>query len=172
MTRSTLPHISHEPYPASAYDPYLCLKPSPILWAILAFLLRPFVIFVASITNKADRTGLLHTVYADAHWALIQAGAALPAALVAIAYMRRTPEAGQFVRWCWKHGRTLILSSVLLNIITIAWPVVAASKLHLTGIATTEIGLCVLAAYYLIRSRRVKDAFADFPSSPVSSTKD
>jgi len=85
--------------------------------------------------------------------------------LVAIAYMRRTPDAGRFVRWCWKQGRELILVSIALNILTIAWPALVTNA-KFTGVTFTEVGLCVLSAYYLFRSPRIADAFADFPPPP------
>lgn len=149
-------------YPASAYDDQLVLRPPIGVWLTLVFLLRPLIVLVASVTNKADRVGLLNLIYPDRQWAVAHALAALPAIAVAIAYSRRDAKASAAVRWIWGHGRALLVTSLGINVLFLAYPVLTHPG-RLATSAMIQITVCALLAYYLFRSRRVADAFADFP---------
>lgn len=152
-------------YPASAYDDQFILRPPVGMWVTIAFLLRPVVVLVASVTNKADRVGLLNVVYPDRQWAVAHLIAALPGLAVALAYTRRAPNASTTVRWIWRHGRALLLTSLGLSVVFLAFPVLTAHA-RLGTSALIQASACGLLAYYLVRSPRVGDAFRDFPEAP------
>lgn len=160
----------HLNYPASAYDDQLVLRPPLGVWVTLVFLLRPIIVLVASVTNKVDRVGLLNLVYPDRQWAVAHALAALPAIAVAVAYTRRDPKASAGVRWLWQHGRALLMASLTLNVVFLLYPVLTEHARFATS-ALIQTTVCALLAYYLFRSPRVADAFADFPtSSPTTAS--
>lgn len=153
----------HLTYPASAYDDQLVLRPPLGMWVTLIFLLRPIIVLVASVTNKADRAGLLNLIYPDRQWAVAHALAALPAIAVAIAYTRRDPKAAAGIRWVWRHGRALLTASLALNVVFLLYPVLTEHA-RFANSALIQTTVCALLAYYLFRSPRVADAFADFPA--------
>lgn len=156
-------------YPASAYDDQLVLRPPLGVWVTLAFVLRPIIVLVASVTNKADRVGLLNLVYPDRQWAVAHALAALPAIAVAIAYTRRDAKAPAAIRWLWRHGRTLLTTSLAFNVLLLVYPVLTEHSRFATS-ALIQSTVCALLAYYLFRSTRVADSFADFPSASPQAT--
>ncbi len=153
-------------YPPSAYNDQLHLKIDLFTWAIVAFIMRPIVVFVASITQKkADRFALLNTFYPEPIWAYISVAAAIPAMLLVFAWWKRSPEAPPKVRWLWHRGRSLIAASLILNIVFLALPTWFLGQ-HFTAPIIAQIGLCAIALYYVFRSARVRDTFADFPDPP------
>lgn len=163
------PSTRRTDYPASAYDDQLVLRPPLGVWVTLAYLLRPIIVLVASVTNKADRVGLLNLVYPDRQWAVAHVLAALPAIAVALAYTRRDPSASTTVRWIWHHGRALLTASLALNVLFLLYPALTEHARLVTS-ALIQTTVCALLAYYLFRSPQVADAFADFPSPTPPAT--
>jgi len=152
-------------YPESAYDEYLCIKPPILMWIIIAFLFRPFIILIASITNKADRIGLLNTIYPDRSAAFLGAVASIPAIFLLIAWFRKQPGANILIRRFWHHGKALLISSLSLNLLILLWHEIESvnSIQNIGPITMVQFAFCVFSIYYLLRSQRLTDAFSDFP---------
>lgn len=93
----------------------------------------------------------------------------LPALLVLLAWWQRRPGAAAFWRRTWHSGRILLTVSLLLQFALLAhaqglelW-----ASYYLTQgerLAIVTLGLNLLLIYYLWRSPRVGDTFADFPA--------
>lgn len=146
-----------------AYDEYVCVTPGLLFWLTSAFILRPFIVLIASITDRANRFGLLDLLYPDHIWALLHTAAALPTLAVVIAYSRRLPRSGAAARWTWHHGLWLLLASLALNIAFLAVPWLQHDVKFTTQMGA-QIAGCAVLAYLLLRSRRVRASFADFPA--------
>ena len=157
-------------YPFSAYDKYLSLKPDLNMWLMFAFLLRPYVIFLLSITNRQDKMGLINLIYFDRFVMILAAIAAIPAVLVMYAFAKRKPEASDKVRWIWCRSGGFLLASVLLNLLIVLVPALMGLLHELGIIIWVELGISVLIIYYLFSNERVRDTFADFPD-PVAPDK-
>ncbi len=158
-------------YPFSAYDKYLCLKPDFSIWLVLAFLLRPYVVVVLSIANRADRLGLIKLVYSDHLAMTLAAIAAVPAIFVVYAFIKRAPDAPDKVQWIWQHGRELLLVSSLLNILVVFLPLLTGLARHVSTVGWAQLGISVYLTFYLFTERRVRDTFADFPQPAESDRK-
>jgi hypothetical protein len=92
--------------------------------------------------------------------------ASLPALAVVIAGLRRAPAGGQAVRTIWRYGRALLLGATTLDLglFFVFWYLHPA-LMNLWLITAAVLDVYILA--YLLRSQRVRDAFADFPE-PVT----
>lgn len=95
----------------------------------------------------------------------------LPALLVVLAWWQRRPQAKALWRWIWRHGRGLLTISLLLQFALLA----QAQGMDILGsyyltqgerLALVSLALDLLLVYYLWRSPRVADTFADFPTPP------
>lgn len=151
-------------YPFSAYDKkYLCLNMSTGMWLVLAFLLRPYVIMIMSLANRRDRMGLINMFYADRFGMVLGALAAVPALLLIYAWFKRKPDAPDRVRWLWRHGRVLLIASIVLNIVIVFVPVLLGKAAGIGYVGALQLALCAGILLYLLRSQRVEDTFADFP---------
>ncbi len=158
-------------YPFSAYDKYLCLKPDFSIWLVLAFLLRPYVVVLLSITNRRDTMGLINLVYSDRLAMILAAIAAIPAIFVVYAFIKRVPDAPDKVRRIWQHGRELLLGSSFLNILVVFLPLLTGLVRGVSMIGWAQFGVSVYIIYYLFTERRVRDTFADFPQPAESDRK-
>ena len=151
-------------YPFSAYDRNLCLKMSVGMWAVLAFLLRPYVIVMASITNKTDRIGIIDTFYPDKGFLAIGALTAIPAMVIIYAWIMRQKAVQGLPRKIWQRGREIMLGLLGLNVIALLGPAVSSGVRPTIGVVLQLAG-CAACLWYLSRSDRVADAFADYPDT-------
>lgn len=152
-------------YSPSSYDDHFCLKPPALLWLAVLYLSRAFVLLV--IFDLASVSGIPPEAVAMLRgtvsiYALIPSLAAAP---VLYALVRRAPSSTIPVRWIWSHGLVFLTLAALLD---------CAVSLSASGIiggdfADLQAGALVTAAFdiyflvYLVATRRVRDAFADFP---------
>jgi len=149
-------------YPFSAYDDNLCLRPGLALWAVLAFLLRPYVVVVVSLANRVDRMRVIDTFYPDRASMAISALLALPALLLVWAWIKRQRGQGGLAQRVWRHGRALLLGLASLNACAIVVAAVhAGTRPGLAAVA--QLAACALIVWYLMRSERVCDTFLDYP---------
>lgn len=149
-------------YPASAYDDNLCLKIGLGTWVVILFLIRPYVILVLSLANKADRMGLVYLFYPARAALPLAAAAALPTVLLLISWVKRKPGARASIRWIWQHGKVFLFISIFLNAGVALQPLLwDETKMNSTGWA--QLAACILIVIYLLTSERVKDTFKDFP---------
>jgi hypothetical protein len=149
-------------YPASAYDENLCIKISASLWLAILFLLKPYAVMLLSLANMAKHTELIYILYPNDATFALGAMAALPTALLFIAWTKRQPGSGMKIRWIWHHGRTFLIVSAVLNLAISVIPVFWIGR----GPELSDVAQAILAVYvilYLFRSERVRDTFRDFP---------
>jgi len=155
-------------YPLHAYDRHGSLKVSlPLLGVMLYAIRHLLIVFLAY--NPSPRLG--------SAFAFLQplaepwfVAADLPALLVLLAWWQRRPEAKRFWRQVWHSGRALLTTSLLLQFVLL----VHAQGLRLweayfltqgERLAIVTLGVNLLLVYYLWRSPRVGDTFADFPAA-------
>jgi hypothetical protein len=94
----------------------------------------------------------------------------LPALLVLLAWWQRRPGASALWRRIWRSGRVLLTASLLLQFALLihAQGLQLWESYYLTEgerLAMVSLVLNVLLVYYLWRSPRVGDTFADFPAA-------
>ena len=155
-------------YNFTDYDKYLSLKINFELWLIIAYFLRPLILKISTIQMgrgaKSDSvSGLKDLVYPGDFGFFLAILATLPVFLVIFAYMKRKPEAPDYIRTLWRHSGKLLVLTAVLNVVVVFVPFILnmAYRINLMGWGQLVIAACIIA--YLVTSRRVKDTFADFP---------
>jgi len=140
------------------------LRMSPMLFLVIAFLSRHilFVIFAGISNFLAKRRGVdLGDVSVLFSPALLLI-ATLPALAVFGAFVRRVPNAGNLPRWIWQHGAWLLGLAAILDLGFL--PALAFTGHIQFGELHIVTGLIdIYAIFFLARSPRVRDTFADFP---------
>jgi hypothetical protein len=153
-------------YSPASYDDNFCLKPPGLLWLAVLYLSRALVLLV--IYNVSSMSGVGPQTVAMLRgtvsiYALIPS---LVAAPVLYALLSRGPSSPKLVRWIWSHGRTILILATTLD---------CAVSIGSSGImggdaANVRAGLLLAVLFdlyflvYILATRRVRDAFADFPA--------
>lgn len=143
------------------------LKIPLILWAVMIYLSRHLglVLLGGLSTFMSSRMGVdvsgISSLYSGPLFML----ASIPALLVLIASLRRAARAGRVIRTLWRYGRWLLMAAALAELAILIIQVASAhthikfNELHLLAAI-----LDLYIVWYLLKSRRARDTFADFPA--------
>ncbi len=156
-------------YPPEDFDGNFALKPSPALVLLMFYAARHFL-FVLLAYNPSPRLGSAFG-FLQHYTTPISLLFGLPALLVILAWLRRMPKAESIWRVVWRRGKGLLSLSILSHFVFLAHsagPDILASYVlsDSARLVVVNLGVDVLALYYLWRSPRVSDVFADFPARP------
>lgn len=94
---------------------------------------------------------------------LILAG--LPALAVLVATIRRVPTAGRLPQWIWHQGRPLLTISALGEL-ALLMVYVLLERREFDSMLAAFAYVDLMIVFFLWRSRRVVDAFREFPRPP------
>jgi hypothetical protein len=151
-------------YAAWNFDDYFCLKPPAVLVAVIIYLCRSFVMLtIYMLASVKGATGDMGVLLQGGDHPSSLAITALPALLVLIALIRRSPNGGRIPRSIWKRGRALLATSALLEIGTAVFFLSTLTAGETPSLAVAFLFLDVYILLYLLLSTRVKDTFSDFP---------
>ncbi len=154
-------------YDLGSYDHNFCLKPPLMLWLEMLYLTRavliPFLSAVSSMGGAVEASSVTRGYFGFADFVC----AAL-AMIVLLAFLRRTPSASEFWRRIWSFGRILLAAAAMFDLSVSLYRFLQITE---TDTMRSELLLlaCTVDAYivvYLLRSRRIRDVFSDFPARP------
>ena len=154
-------------YNSSRYDDRFILKVSPLLWLVIFYSLRHFLLFLlVSLTKSADLIGQV----ADVVDPRLMVSDTL-ALLLPFAYLSRLGENPRpLFRRLWHSGKWLLVAATALN--TLLLPILLWEKIaEFDLLPLTLLELNVVIIIYLMRSTLVRDIFADFPAGVASAAK-
>lgn len=156
-------------YPPEDYDLNLAIKPTPLLITVMVYCCLPllFVILAYNPSPKLQAAFVPLQHYATP----LSLVCGLPAALVIMAWIKRLPNAWEGWRHIWRWGKWLLSVSLVSHFLLLFFQAHGSiwNSYALSGadrLLMVNMGLDVLALYYLWRVRRVSDVFADFPARP------
>ena len=152
-------------YELGSFDSNFCLKPPLMLWVVLLYLARafviPFISGVSSMGGSGDASAATRGYFSVEDF--VSSALAL---IVLVTYFRRTPTASELWRRLWGYGRIILAAAAVVDLGVSAFrfsQVAGSEQWH----AQLLLLACCVDAYilvYLFRSRRVRDVFNDFPS--------
>lgn len=155
-------------YDFKDYDKYCSLKINFELWLIIAYFLRPVILLISTIQMgrgpKSDSvSGLKDLVYPHDFGFFLAFLTMIPVALVIFAYMKRKPDAPDYIRILWRNGGKLLLLAAALNVVVVFVPFLIDMAYRINLIGWGQVAIAAYIIFYLMTSRRVRDTFADFP---------
>ena len=163
-------------YTFSDYDKYMSLKPDFEMWLIMVYFLRPFIMKISTIQMgrgaKSDSvSGLKDMVYPNDFGFFIAFLATVPVILLLFVYVKRKPGASQWVRKIWRHGKTLLIVTAVLNVAIIFVPFLLDLTHSINMLGWAQLAIALFIIFYLYTTKRVKDVFADFPKDDPETDK-
>ena len=154
------------PYSPDDFTQDGLLKVGPLLWLIIIYLSRHLLIVLIGRLSQflgsgqgVDTSGLA-ALYSTPEFMV----ASVPAGIVLVAHFRRISTAKPIFRALWRKGRWLlgIAASLDLLILVSHWSL-GALEANEFQIAAAFIDAYIMM--YLVRSKRTRDTFEDFPAS-------
>ncbi len=150
---------------------YNVIKVSSSLALSTIYLLKYFILLIAlPILLKfpgMDEAGKAVLPYieqfAKNHINLLLLFSSIPALFVFVAMFKRVPSTlSPFLRKVWQQGRNILLVSVVIDLVLLGIFLLTGFK-KLNEVLILIFYLDILVAWYLFKSKRVKDTFAEFP---------
>jgi len=154
-------------YSPSSYDDHFCVKPPALLWLAVLYLSRALLLLVIYIVSSISMSHA-NPQAVDMLRGTVSIYALIPslvAAPVLCALLTRGPSSPTLVRWIWSNGRTILSLAAILDCMVS----IGSSGIIGGDVVNLSPGLLVLALFdvyflvYILGTRRVRDAFADFP---------
>ncbi len=151
-------------YGFSEYDKYFSLKVCTELWIIILYLLRPYIVLIASMgASQGGSGGIRNILYPDDLSLTLAILATIPALLFVYAWSLRKPGAGTMVKKLWANGGKLLVAAAILDIAVVFTPLPGGIVSSIHALGWVQVVIAVIIIFYLLGSRRVRDTFADFP---------
>ena len=143
------------------YNEYNVLKIPSLLILLNLYLLKYIVIFILPMISKIAAVKM----FAHEQFTVILLLPALPALIVLVAMIQRVPKSRylRIIKRIWKIGRWLLLAGTVLEIIILCVYLLLDIK-QFGQILLIFLYLDVMAIIYLLKSHRVQDVFAEFPT--------
>ena len=156
-------------YNFSDYDKYFSLRINFELWLIIAWFMRPVILLISTKQMgrgpKSDSvSGLKDLVYPDDFGFFLAFVTIIPVVLVIFAYMKRKPDAPDYIRTLWRNCGKLLLLAAALNVVVVFVPFLFDMAYRINLIGWGQVAIAAYIIFYLMTSRRVRDTFADFPA--------
>jgi hypothetical protein len=154
-------------YSPEDFDEHLCLKPSVAMILAMMYAARHLVlIFLAYFPGMAGNTG---GAFIKDMLSPYLVATDLPALLLLLAWRFRVPDAGRFWRAIWRHGRALLMLTLLAQLVLLAamhWApllIEAAPRGRANVLVVTYALLHFFVLGYVLMADRLKAVFTDFP---------
>jgi len=141
------------------YNEYNVLKIPYLLIVLNIYLLKQFVIFLLPMISSIPFFKTL--AHEQFHIALLTFS--LPAVFVIMSMIRRVPSTKSVLLiWFWKNAKNLLLFSLIFDLLLVSLFIKFDIR-QFNGFNLMFIYLDVIFIIYLIRSKRIRDVFAEFP---------
>lgn len=156
-------------YNFSDYDKYFSLKINFELWLIIAWFMRPVILLISTKQMgrgpKSDSvSGLKDLVYPDDFGFFLSFVTIIPVVLVIFAYVKRKPDAPDYIRTLWRNCGKLLLLAAALNVVVVFVPFLLDMAYRINLLGWGQLAIAAYIIFYLMTSHRVRDTFADFPA--------
>lgn len=151
-------------YSFNDYDKYNSLKAPFVLFLLIAYSMRHGLLWLGvSTVSFSDAIELMNDFTDETYCAYFLCG--IQGVILLIALINRQPKAGKIIRWIWRNGKNLLASSLALHLIVSTTLAISNPMRHLSASQTMFFLFDVIGFIYLYRSQRMRDIFADFPST-------
>jgi hypothetical protein len=157
-------------YTPDNFDKHHYLKAPVGFYFLLLVLLRPYIIWIMSVANRANGTVLIEFMYPNKDDFIIGLTTGVGALVVGLFFSLRRDKAYDWLPRFWRLSQWLLLVSVVADMLLLFWVI----KNSHYGFKPQHAGvfLALLACGgYLFRSTRLRDFFADWPEDVLKGYK-
>lgn len=144
-------------YPINAYDDHGQLKLNKILWLVLIFNAKAWIVFIMAGVSRTQGGQLLELIYPLKDTLYIGMVLGSPALLLMWLSGQRNKK-NKVIHYLWQHGKKLLIAAYSIDFALQIYHLVLSEGAFYWVRALTLL-LTVWLGLYLVRSSRVKDVF-------------
>ncbi|OAN13919.1 hypothetical protein A3K86_12890 [Photobacterium jeanii] len=148
-------------YSLDAFDKHGLLKPSPMLWLVLAFSAKAWIVFVMAGSSREQGSQLLTLFYPIKETLYVGFVLGLPSILLTwLSGLRHRNN--HLINTIWRHGKLLLLVAYISDCLLQTYHLITTQGVFSWSNGVMMV-LTIWLTMYLLRSTRVKNTFADKP---------
>ncbi|MCG3862459.1 MULTISPECIES: DUF2919 domain-containing protein [unclassified Photobacterium] len=146
-------------YPIDAYDQHGQLKINTMLWFVLLFNAKAWLVFIMAGVSRTQGGELLELIYPIRDVLYIGMAIGSPAIFLMWLSGQRNKN-NKLIHFLWRQGKRVLLAVYSFDFIMQIYHLVISHG-EFSWIRATTLLLTAWLGLYLLRSSRVKDIFAD-----------
>lgn len=149
-------------YSVNDFDRYDCVKISKTLYFALVYLLRGYLVWLMTVTNFNDRTGVIKWIYPEPNLFYLNLASGCVGLFLVYLISARKPEAANWVKKSWPNTLKLILLALVVDSAIIIsgymfWQLTELSALII------QLAIAAIAAVMCMLSKRLAINLQEFP---------
>lgn len=149
-------------YSVNDFDKFDCLKLSKLIYLVILFVMRAYIVWVISISNFQNQTSFIAIAFPEKQvFYMNLASGALGFLLLVVVSLRR-PESYTWVKNIWPHARKLMIIALFFDLFV---NIFAYYYWQLTSIAwlSAQVAITLALIYYSAKSKRLAINLQEFP---------
>ena len=103
-------------YTPSDFDNYDCVKVSKVIYLILIFVLRGYLVWLMSVSNLRDKVGVIQWIYPEPSLFYLSLLSGSLGLFVLLILCLRKPEASDWVQHSWQYIRGILLTALVFDL--------------------------------------------------------
>ena len=149
-------------YTPSDFDNYDCVKVSKVIYLILIFVLRGYLVWLMSVSNLRDKVGVIQWIYPEPSLFYLSLLSGSLGLFVLLILCLRKPEASDWVQHSWQYIRGILLTALVFDLMV---NVFGHYYWQLQSSVWLFINISVVIAFclFLYKSERVQININEFP---------
>lgn len=149
-------------YTPSDFDNYDCVKVSKVIYLILIFVLRGYLVWLMSVSNLRDKVGVIQWIYPEPSLFYLSLLSGSLGLFVLLVLCLRKPAASDWVTHSWQYIRAILMAALVFDLIInifghFYW------QLQSTGWLFVNISIVIGFSLFLYKSERVQININEFP---------
>ncbi|MGB1262753.1 MAG: DUF2919 family protein [Cognaticolwellia sp.] len=146
------------------FDNFDCLKLAPGIYLILLFVLRAYMVWIMSVTNMRDHTGIISWIYPQTALFYLNLVSGVIGLFIVLIISLRRPNAAAWVRVCWQQCKLLLFIALGFDLLVgvlgyFIWQLQSVTWL------VVHCSLVISAIVYIVRSKRFIINLTEFPET-------
>lgn len=152
----------YQHYSVNDFDRYDCLKLSKGIYLLLAFVIRGYLVWLASVTNFRDGSSIVSLIFPETFLFYLSLVSGLLGVFVVIILSQRKPEAPAWVEKIWPNIRLILIAALLFDV-SVNLTAFALGKVHSLPWVISQIVIACIFIYFCFRSKRLALNLKEFP---------
>ena len=160
----------YKQYSVNDFDNFDCLKLSKGIYWLLAFVMRGYVVWLASVTNLKDGASFVQFIFPDTILFYLSLVSGLVGLFVLLVLSQRKPGAPSWVERIWPKTRLLLISALLFDL-TVNIAAYAVGSISSLNWLVCQCVIVIGFIWFCFRSKRLEINLTEFPQKVEVSHK-
>ena len=149
-------------YTPADFDNFDCVKISKLIYLILVFVLRGYIVWLMSVSNLRDKVGVIQWIYPEPSLFYLSLFSGSLGLFVLLILALRKPGASLWVQEGWQHLRGILLSALVFDLVVNVVGYFYWQLQSLTWVLVNAV-VVIICCLLLFKNKRIQININEFP---------